>query len=112
MPRKTRIQPFPTKTRTDLVPLASRPYVVFMKPEHATFIRRLLDNELAADEQVLSSAQDGVWRAKPASKPKTIAEKKRAAEALASATQWLDECKAKHRLTQDTIAAFEKMVKG
>jgi len=83
-----------------------------MKPEHATFIRRLLDNELAADEQVLSSAQDGVWRAKPASKPKTIAEKKRAAEALASATQWLDECKAKHRLTQDTIAAFEKMVKG
>ena len=81
-----------------------------MKPEHVTFIRRLLDGELAADEQVLANAQNGVWRAKPVSKPKTIAEKKRAAEAIESATRWLDECKAKHRLTQGVIADFENMV--
>jgi len=82
-----------------------------MDHSHVALIRSLLDKELATNEQMLASAQNGVWRAKPVSTQKTRAERELAAKTLARATEWLDECKQKHRLTQDTIAAFEALVK-
>jgi hypothetical protein len=81
-----------------------------MTPQQTDLVRALLQNELATNERVLVSARDSVWRAKPARKPRTKAEHAHADKLLASANEYLNESKAKHQLTQDTIAAFEAMV--